>query len=166
MSIRLIQTNYSVTYVRTSIIYCKLNICQLCLTKQEGGEGEEKEEEEEKEKEERHSCPIVSAFNVLVTVKLNCDRDRGQRASCIGNLVSLPLVSYSCYRAFAEVLPKFPVYNTEKVFLRDKREASEWPLAKDICPITGHGSSEMRQDGAGDRQRKGSWVDTNTKSLA
>lgn len=37
MLIWLIQTNYSVTYIRTSIIYCKLNICQLCLAKQEGG---------------------------------------------------------------------------------------------------------------------------------
>lgn len=54
----------------------------------------------------------------------------------------------------------------KRCILRDKREASEWPLVKDICPIPGHGSSKMRQDGAGDRERKGSWVDTNNKSLA
>lgn len=72
MLIRLIQTNYSVTYIRTSIIYSKLNTCQLCFNKTGRGSGEEeKEEEEEKEKEERHSWPTVSAFNVLVTVKLN-----------------------------------------------------------------------------------------------
>lgn len=75
-------------------------------------------------------------------------------------------MSNSCYRAFAEVLSKFLVCNIEKVFLRDKGEASEWPLAKDICPTPGHGSSETRQDGAGDRRRKGSWVDTNNKGLA